>query len=157
MATEHDTTSAIDPLVWRVHPARERPVAFCAALVVVGAFAWLSAELMEAWGWAVLGVAVPLAMLQRFFFPSHYRVDESGVEARHALSIIQLPWTQVRRFVHDSSGGYVSSRSRPSALDSLRGIHLLFAGNADQAAARIRQEMQRQCEQQESAHCAGRT
>ncbi|HUG93406.1 MAG TPA: hypothetical protein VML55_21385 [Planctomycetaceae bacterium] len=137
MAAESDGQT----IVWRVHPARERPVALVAALAVIAALAWLAAEWMEQWGWGVFAAVFLIGVLNRFFFPSEYRIDAVGVSARHALARQRLRWSEIRRFVHDAHGGYLSGRARPSTLDPFRGVHLLFDGDREAVIERIRRGM----------------
>jgi hypothetical protein len=131
-------------ICWRVHPARERPAAMSGALAVIAAFAWLAAEWMEAWAWGLFAAALMIGLLHRFFFPSEFRVNAEGVEARHALHRQRLRWQEIRRFVHDAHGGYLSTRVRPSTLDAFRGMHLMFDGNSEAAVARIRRGLERE-------------
>ena len=138
-----------ETLAWRVHPARERPVAACAALVVIAAMAWLSADLMEHAGWGVFAAVVLLVALQRFFVPSEYCVDAEGVTVRLPWTTQRYRWEAVRRFVHGERGGFLSSRSRPSALDAFRGMPLLFGRRREEVIACIRRHLP------EEARCAG--
>ena len=101
---------------------------------------------MENLWWGVLSVVLMTAALNRFFFPSEYHVDEDGIIVRSFFKASQLRWSEIRRFLHDDRGGYLSSRARSSFLDSVRGIHLLFAENSDLVIARIRQHLEREGE-----------
>ena len=122
---------------WRVHPAAERPAALALALAVIAVFGWLAADWMEFWAWGLFAAALMIGLLSRFFFPSDYQVDEEGVAARHGLTQQRLRWDEIRRFTHGARGGYLSTRSRPSALDGFRGVHLLFDGNGPAVVNRI--------------------
>lgn len=133
-----------DILVWRVHPVRERVGAAFFAVVVIAAMAWLATELMQNFWWGVFAFVIPTVSLNRFFLPSEYRIDESGVTVRTVLKLKQLRWNEIRRFLHDGRGGYLSSRSKDSFLESFRGIHLLFSENGDDAITHIRQYMNRE-------------
>lgn len=120
---------------WTAHPLREQPwkaalavvlVLFCGILVGVivadPVFGPLAA------GGALLFLFVAL---NRFFLPSKYRMDEHGVAVRYPLRSRALRWGEIRRFAHDSQGGYVSPRRRGGALDT-GGISLLFGGHGHQ-------------------------
>jgi hypothetical protein len=127
-------------------------VALVVALAVIAAFAWLAAEWMESWGWGMFAAVLMIALLNRFFFPSEYRIDSTGISARHGLTRQRLRWPDVRRFVHDAHGGYLSTRARPSTLDAFRGVHLLFDRDRQTAIERIQRELSEQ--PQESAATA---
>ena len=138
-----------DTLTWRVHPARERPLAACGALAVIAAMAWLAADLMEHAGWGVFAAIVLLMALQRFFVPSEYRIDAEGVTVRLPWRTQRYRWAAVRRFVYGARGGFLSSRARPSALDAFRGIPLLFDRRREEVISCIRRHLP------EESRCAG--
>ena len=64
--------------------------------------------------------------LNRFFFPSRFRIDPEGITARFPFQTQRLRWAEIRRFVVDEHGGYLSTRSKLSRLDAYRGLHILF-------------------------------
>ncbi|MCH8829561.1 MAG: hypothetical protein IID45_08295, partial [Planctomycetes bacterium] len=136
-----------ETLRWRVHPARERMGAALFAAGVVLVLAWLAADLMQDRWWGVASGVFLFLMLNRFFLPSHFSVDQEGVTARFPLRTLQYRWTEVRRFLHDENGGYLSTRRRGSLLDSFRGIQLIFAGNSETVAARIDAVLEKSCRQ----------
>ena len=130
-------TSVQSEFVWPAHPARERPGAAVAALAIIALLA-LGATLLGQSPWWGGGAALLLVLaLNRFFLPSRYAVDAEGITARYPLRTVRLPWSRVRRFVHDEHGGYLSSRARRSRFDAFRGVHLLFGADRDEAIARI--------------------
>ena len=138
-----------DTLTWRVHPARERPLAACAAIGVIAAMGWLAADLMQHAGWGFFAAIVLLVALQRFFLPSEYRVDAEGITARLPWRTQRCRWVAVRRFEHGERGGFLSSRARASALDAFRGMPLLFDRHPEEVVACIRRHLP------EEARCAG--
>jgi len=96
---------------------------------------------MEFWAWGLFAAVLMIGLLSRFFFPSDYQVDDEGVAARHGLTQQRLRWGDIRRFTHGARGGYLSTRSRPSALDGFRGVHLLFNGNGPAVVDRIQSRL----------------
>lgn len=129
-------------LTWRVHPARERPVATAFALIVIAAVTWMSAVIMDNPWWGLLPAAFFLLTLQRFFLPSAYRIDAEGITATSFFSSLSFRWGDVRRFLHDGTGAFLSTRRRPSLFDGFRGMHLVFSGNREQVVERINAELQ---------------
>ncbi len=113
-------------LSWQVHPARERWKASLASAAVIGIAGWLAAELMEHAGWGLFAAAVLIVGLNRFFFPTTYELTEEGITANYPLKTVHYPWRELRRFVYDRAGGFLSPRARRSLLDEYRGISLLF-------------------------------
>lgn len=126
-----------DAITWRVHPARERVGAACGAVAVIAGFAWAAGAMMENLWWGVFAGLFLFAMLNRFFLTSEFTVDGDGVTARYPWRSIQFTWDDVRRFVHDRRGGFLSTRRRSSMLDAFGGMHLLFAKNRDAVVSRI--------------------
>ena len=134
-----DSTNEI--LIWRVHPFRERFRAACFAVSVIAAMAWLAAELMQSLWWAGIAFLLLAASLKSFFLPSEFQIDDDGVTVRSFFKVSRLSWPEIRRFLHDTHGGFLSTRSKDSFFDSFRGIHLLFGENREAVIDRIRKSM----------------
>lgn len=116
---------------WTAHPARERPgraAMGIAVIALLSAAVWLS----FGWEWSVASAVILLLSLNRFFLPSRFELDDERIMARYPLQKKILHWRDVRRFVHDSDGGFLSTRSRRSLLDPSSGMHVLFGGDAAQ-------------------------
>lgn len=135
------TDTKVEPIVWRVHPARERISAAVFAVIIIAAMIWMIAEIMENPWWGLLPAVFFLVTLQRFLFPSEFRIDEAGVSANSAFSTSSIRWKEIRRFQHDNRGAFLSSRRRPSMFDGFQGIHLVFGGNRDEVVERINHGM----------------
>jgi hypothetical protein len=115
-----------ESVTWSVHPARERPVPAALAGAAILTLALLCARLGEHPLWGLLALICLFVALNRFFLPSRFTIAPAGLTARHPLRRRHLRWQEVRRFVHDRRGGYLSTRAHPSRLDAFTGIHLLF-------------------------------
>ena len=135
------TDSVTSALEWRVHPARERAAAACVAVAVMSAMACLSALLMQSIGWGVLAFAVQVFALRRFLLPSEFRVDAQGVTACNGWETRRYRWSEIRRFLCDGQGGYLSTRRSGSLLDLFRGMHLIFGENREAVVTRIREHL----------------
>ena len=129
------------PYHWTAHPVRERPIrGVCAAILTVVTGVLVGRIVADptvgplAAGGAMLFL---LISLNRFFLPTHYRIDEQGIHARFPLRQRSLAWSEIRRFPHDHEGGYVSARERGGAFDT-RGVSLLYHGHATQVIALIK-------------------
>jgi len=151
MNTPVPNDSLIDAFTWRVHPARQRVGAAVLSLCVIAAMAWLAASLMNSIWWGLFAFLVPCLTLRRFFLPTEFRIDEQGIKATNLGSRKSLAWSQVRRFVHDAAGGYLSTRRMPSSLDLFRGMHLLFDGNREQVIETLQRFTQEHAERDRSA------
>jgi hypothetical protein len=133
--------SSPDVLTWHVHPARDRWGATCFVLIVTAALAWLAADWMNSFWWAALACLVVGTSLRSFLLPGEFRVDSSGITVRRLMWTRHVPWRDIRRFLHDANGGFISARARSSAMDLFRGMHLLFDGNRESVVAAIERAM----------------
>jgi len=128
---------------WRVHPARERPGrAFAAGVAVAGVALAVPFSARSSLG-ALLAALWLLVQLRHFFLPSWFAIDDQGITARDPLGRKRYRWRDVRRFVTDRHGGYLSTRARHSRLDAVRGMHLLFGPDRSEIEAAIRLGMER--------------
>ncbi len=103
---------------WQAHPAVERTGrALLGAVIVLGIVAsiWVS---FQSVGWCILAVVVLVLSLNRFYFSSRFDIDAEGITARFPLGTRRCLWADVRRFVTDQNGGFLSTRRR--------GMHVLF-------------------------------
>ena len=127
-----------DEFTWRAHPARERLAITMAALMLVLAFSIAIFISSDSYVWAVVSLLVLLLALNRFFFPSKFHINSQGITARYLLKTQKLAWKEIRRFILDSHGGYLSTRAIPSRLDPYRGMHILFGPHREAVIKRIR-------------------
>jgi len=103
---------------WQAHPAAERTGRALLGGVIVLAIAaaiWVS---FQSVGWSVLAVVVLVLSVNRFYFSSRFDIDAEGITARFPLGTRRCLWTDVRRFVTDTNGGFLATRRR--------GMHVLF-------------------------------
>lgn len=116
------------PLTWTAHPARRRPdqVALIAAIVFLSAWAVL-VTLQSPW-LAFLASVFLVAATGPFLFPTHYRLDERGVEQRRFFGTRFRPWAELRRVQVGAGAALVSPFARPSWMDRHRGFLLYFDG-----------------------------
>ncbi|MHC4414166.1 MAG: PH domain-containing protein [Planctomycetota bacterium] len=123
---------------WHAHPAAERARAATMASLVVICVAGAIYLSFQSIAWSGLGLIVLVAALNRFYFRSRFSIDAEGITARYPLRTQRFRWNDLRRFVVDERGGYLSSRSRRSWLDAYRGLHVLFGRQRESVIERIR-------------------
>ncbi len=137
-----DTTfdKPVEALEWTAHPLRESPVkAVIASMIVLACGLLVALSIPDVLGGVLAGGAAMIFlffMCNRFFLPSSYRMDENGIAVRYPVGTRSLRWKELRRFPHDQSGGYLSTRLRGGMFDS-RGISVLFAGRGVEIIPRI--------------------
>lgn len=123
---------------WRAHPARRRIGVACLALLVTAVAAGLVAIIMQSTLWLLITPLIVLLPSARFFLPSRYHLDDSGLTASCAGFTQRIAWSQVRRFVVDDRRGFLSTRAHSSTLDLFRGVSLLF----DEDEGEIRRQIE---------------
>lgn len=121
---------ARDTLTWRVHPARQQPGRTALAVATIAMITAFAAPIMGHPAWSVLIIVVLGLALNRFFLPSTFTIDETGITASYPMTTQRYRWDQIKRFGHDEDGAFLSHRSRKSFLDGYTGMHLLFNNDA---------------------------
>lgn len=112
-------------LGWTAHPLRQEPWPKSAALGgAVATVAALAALSFEGIVYGLISVGVLLVSLSSYFWPTHYQLDEAGVQVRHLGRSRQQPWAQFRRIDRCREGVFLSPFAQPSRLDSFRGCLL---------------------------------
>ena len=129
-------------MAWTAHPPAEGPGMTALAVVII-ALIGAAAGWSFGWLWAAGSVVVLVVSLNRYFFPSRFAIDDEGLTVGYLFRTQRVPWIQVRRFVADSRGGYLSSRAVSSRLDAYRGIHIVFPANQPTVVAAIKDEIKR--------------
>lgn len=119
------------PFSWQAHPARERHAQTVLAIAIILIFSSLIFASFGSPAWGGVSLVVLVGGLNRFFFPSRFVIDEEGITARYPLRRMTLRWKELRRFVHDRHGGYLSTRMRSSRMDAYKGMHILFGNKRD--------------------------
>lgn len=139
---------------WQAHPARQRPTQAALALGIIAMFAVAVLLTTQSIIWAAGSGLLLVSALNRFFLPSRFVIDATGITARYPFKSARLEWDAVRRAHFDTFGGYLSDIATPSRFDAFRGLHVLFGDDRDQAISAIRQRV-RSCEDTQPTHAAG--
>ncbi len=118
---------------WTVHPLRQEPArkSVVLALVIVSISVGVACS-FDSGGFGFLSFGLLTAAMSRYFLPTRYTVDDSGLSISHLGSRRRLAWSGVRRAVSQSDGLFLSPFSRPHRLDPFRGTFVRFAGNREE-------------------------
>lgn len=116
---------------------RKNPGRTVFAVVAIGITTGLSWLAAGGWWGAAVALVVCVVSLNRFFFPSHYEIDETGLTARSPLGVKRIEWSRVRRFAHNDTGGFLGTRAGAPRVDR-GGVELLFDDDPATAVAAIR-------------------
>lgn len=113
-------------LEWISHPARYRVkttillILFFIAISAGVYFTFESAFL------AFLSMLILVVSLSSYFFPTKYKLTESGVTIKGILTERFKPWDYFHSYYCDKHGVCLSTFSYPSRLDPFRGFSLQF-------------------------------
>ncbi len=119
-----------DQISWKVLPARDKKK-FLIFFVTVFGFTILVFFVAGVY-WALFSLVVLLASLFQFYTPTEYILDDDGITIKRPLYTMKKDWSEFRRVVETQSGIFLSPFSRPSRLDSFRGVHLLIQNRGKQ-------------------------
>ena len=111
---------------WEAWPVRRNPARGVLAAVVIagsvwGTWAWTGSVALTGVALVVLGVATGT-----FFFPTHYRLTQEGVEIERPWRRQCRPWKDFRGIRHGGDLVVLSPFARESWLDGFRGVTLLL-------------------------------
>ncbi|MCH7703497.1 MAG: PH domain-containing protein [Planctomycetes bacterium] len=122
---------------WSVHPARERAWQTAFGIGVIAAFGFVVFREVRSAVWVLGAVVAMVIALNRFFFPSRYRIDAEGVTARYPFATRSCRWELIRRIDFGERGAMLSPFDRPSPLDRRRGIVIDFGRHAVEVRLRL--------------------
>jgi hypothetical protein len=125
-----------DALGWRVHLAARSPGRTAGALLMIGVGALAAGVGSRSAGAGLLALVLLLSSVSDYLLPLHYRLSESGIEAKGLIYRRRMRWPEVRRVLRERTGVKLSPLPGRSRLEAYRGIYLWFDGNeADVMAA----------------------
>jgi hypothetical protein len=115
-------------LRWTAHPVKRRPrdLALVAMVVLFSAYGVLA--LTRSIFLAMLAIAILLFSIAPFLVPTHYKLDDDGVEERRLGRRRFRAWKDLRRVQVGPGAALVSPFKRKHRLDRYRGILLLLDG-----------------------------
>ena len=115
---------------WTAHPARRRPQDVFLVVAVVLVSAWAVLVTLESPWMALLAAVILLASVAPFLVPTHYVIDDDGVEERRLWTRKRRAWGDLRRLQVGPGAALVSPFARRNWLDRHRGV-LLYLDGAD--------------------------
>ena len=136
--TESPAPAGADTIRWVVHPAVQESIWKSGALIlIVLAFGILVSLSFDSNGYGVLTVLLLATSQSRYFFPTRYAVDSSGVTISHLASRRIVEWGNFRRYVATIDGVFLSPFTTPHRLDSFRGVYIRCVGNREEVVASV--------------------
>ncbi len=121
---------------WTADPARRRPQDIFLVAAVVLVSAWAVLVTLESPLLAGLAALILVVSVAPFLLPTHYRLDDDGIEERRVFTTRRRPWSELRRVQVGPGAALVSPFARKSWLDRRRGLYLYLDGaDRDQVIA----------------------
>jgi hypothetical protein len=93
-----------ESLEWVCHPVKRKPwvsVGVCLIIIIVPLLVFFGTASI---GFAIFAFVVMIASLAKFFFPTRYRLDCSGVTVKTTTQTLTKAWSLYRSFYPDKNG-----------------------------------------------------
>lgn len=130
------------PFAWKVHPFfDERPVKSLSLLAIIIFVTLVAALSFGHYLYGAFSLAVLVASLSKYLFPSYYTLNCTGFQCRHLGRLHVRRWTEFRRVDTRLNGLFLSPFARSSRLDSFRGFFLPFHQNRDAVVYYVRRHV----------------
>jgi len=123
------------PYEWRVWPAGLNPPAALVAVALTCAMVYYAYVVLQNVLFAVVAIVVMVGGLPSFWFPSHYRLDETGVRVKGLLQSKAMQWNELSCYLRGKSFIALSTADEPSERSLSQGLILRLSGNGDEVAA----------------------
>jgi hypothetical protein len=121
---------------------RERPLRSAAVILFLIVVLWAIASSFGT-AWIFLSTIILLVYLAGFFFPTSYLLDPESVSARGLLSRKKRHWSGLKKYYVGKKGVHLSPYTKPSKLETFRGIYLPFGGRREEILDFIEEKMSR--------------
>ncbi len=130
-------------LEWTVHPMkRHRWVTILVTIFIFVVSAVVLYTTESRW-FAVFAMVVMMLSLAKFYFPTHYKLDDEGVFIRTTTQKLHKPWSQYRSCYADKNGVLLSPFAEPSRMENFRGLYVMFWNNKDEVTAFVKSQIER--------------
>lgn len=140
--TEQPAPEVSGPVLrWVSHPMKRRPlvaVIVTLFIIVCGLIVQVTTE--TSW-FSGLAMVVLFASLAKFYFPTAYTLDTSGVTIKTTTQTLKKEWRLYRSCYRDKNGLLLSPFTEPSRLENFRGLYLIFDRNGDEVTAFVKQRL----------------
>ena len=126
-------------LGWVSHPAKERPGATVAYVLIILFSGVLATLIMgnNPW-WGMVGIALLFLSGWTYFLPIKFLMDSEGVQKKSVFGNEKKKWSQVKSIVPDKYGVLLSPFPQPTRLAKFRGLSVQFSGNREEVLEFIR-------------------
>lgn len=142
MSDNRERAASRSKFEWTSHPwAEEGAVRRWTLVGSIAIASTLAGYSLGSIGIALLSAALLVAGMARYFFPTSYRVDSSGVRMRFLAIDHVRHWSRFRRVAKRQHGVFLGTFDRPRRIDSFRGWYLRSPGFRDSLYEYARQKI----------------
>lgn len=124
-----------ESLEWVCHPVKRKPLVSVGVILLILLVPVLVFSATASIGFAIFAFVVMIASLAKFFFPTRYKLDSTGVTVKTTIQALTKPWSLYRSFYPDKNGVLLSPFVEPSRLENFRGLYVMFADNKESVVA----------------------
>lgn len=145
-----------EAIKWKSHPLTENTLKTVALFGVLAVVLYAIYFAFGSLYFVGLAAVVLFLSLMRYFVPTHYRADKRGISILFFGLSKFREWSSFRNVYLHSSGIHLAPFERPSALDSFRGIFLLFGkGDKNEIVQFVTRNIQQKNEKSPSGEVQG--
>lgn len=126
-----NTEQSGEVLEWSSHPVKRKPILSVGVTLIALLIVYMVYDTMESVWFGLLALTVMYLSLAKFYFPTHYRLSEQGVQIKTTTQTIKKHWKEYRSAYPDKNGILLSPFPEPSRLENFRGLFLIFNNNRD--------------------------
>ena len=99
-------------------------------VVVYCVHAWMQSHVFT-----LLAMLIMLGSLAKFYFPTHYKMDDRTVTVKTTTQTLVKEWKLYRSCYPDKKGILLSPFATPTRLENFRGLYVMFERNNEVVTA----------------------
>lgn len=115
-----------EKLTWSEWPAKERPFITVIVIAVLILLWYITYSWLPSIPVATLLILAVFIYLGEYFFPNKFGIDNQKAWKKIGPVKTTKNWDQMRTYYVDKKGVLISPFTRPSRLETFRGIYLRF-------------------------------
>ena len=148
MPTENQSD---DLLAWKTHPIKQRPLAAVLVTLFILFIPFMVLSITSSQIFGFLSLVVLFASVAKFYFPTYFRLTGDEAIIKSSTQTVTKKWSEFRSYYPDKNGVLLSPFVDKSRLENFRGIYLMFQNNNDDVMKIVKQKIQMENAQEESA------
>ena len=131
----------MNSLIWKSHPAKERPVATVFVVLFILIILYLVYDISEEPIMVFIAILIFMFSLTTFFFPTTYTVDESKVSIKYLFTLKERNLSAFRAVFPGRRGILLSPYLGPTRLENFRGFYLRYGPENKEEVDKILTEL----------------